>query len=700
MSRRRGSSTSSEVERLRARVADLEGTIQAIQSGGVDALVTLDARGGKRTFSLRGADHRYRQLIEVMSEGAGLLGRDGVIVYGNHRLAEMVGAPLEKLLGAPIGDFVLPEHRARVDALLQPPAGQASKAEVELLTATGARRPAYFSITAIPPEVGEGLCLIATDLSEQKRTSELVATERLASLILEQVTEPIVVCDRDGRVIRASRPVHRLCQQNPLLQSFAQAFPFRHASGCTDTIDVVEQALAGHTSSGVEAVLDRDDGQLSLLLSAGPLTDAQGAVIGCVVAMTDVTAQRRADLERERLLEAAERARRQAEAASRAKDEFMAILGHELRNPLAPISTALQVMQLRGSSVGEREREVIERQVAHLVRLVDDLLDLSRITRGKLGLKKQRIHLPDAIHKAIEMASPLLEERHHEMEVHVTPGLWVLGDPHRLAQVFSNLLCNAAKYTEPRGRITVRADRDEGAVVVSIQDNGIGIRPDLLPQVFDLFVQGQRRVERAQGGLGLGLSLVKSLVTMHGGRVAAHSDGPGAGSRFEVRLPLARPLEGQVPTEVRTAPRPASRQVGRVLVVDDNPDAADLLAEALEACGYQVAVSHDGPGALLAAREFQPEVGVLDIGLPVMDGYELARRLREQMPGVRLVALTGYGQDADRRRSHEAGFAAHLVKPVDLTALVACIERAPARPGTRPKLAAAAVDEPTSQGQR
>jgi signal transduction histidine kinase/CheY-like chemotaxis protein len=534
---------------------------------------------------------------------------------------------------------------------------------------------------------------------ELKRTSELVATERLASLILEQVTEPIVVCDRDGRVIRASLPVHRLCGSSPLLQCFAEVFPLRDAAGRSAGIDVVDEALAGHAISGVEAVLDRDDGPLSLLLSAGPLIDGQGAVIGCVVAMTDVTAQRRADIERERLLEAAERARRQAEAASRAKDEFMAILGHELRNPLAPISTALQVMQLRGSSVGEREREVIERQVAHLVRLVDDLLDLSRITRGKLGLKKRRIHLPDAIGKAIEMASPLLEERHHTMEVQMTPGLWVLGDPHRLAQVFSNLLCNAAKYTEPRGRITVRAQLFDGAVVIAVQDNGIGIRPELLPQVFDLFVQGQRRVERAQGGLGLGLSLVKSLVTMHGGRVEAHSDGPGRGSRFEVRLPLARPLEAHPPAEPRLEQRPSSRLVRRVLVVDDNPDAADLLAEALEAFGYEVAVSHDGPGALLAARDFRPEVGILDIGLPVMDGYELGRRLREEVPEICLIALTGYGQEADRRRSHDAGFAAHLVKPVELGALVGSIERGPrpraARPSSRPP-AAARADEPTS----
>src|SRR5690606_166086 len=385
------------------------------------------------------------------------------------------------------------------------------------------------------------------------------------------------------------------------------------------------------------------------------------------------TAQRQADLDRQRLLEEAERARLEAEAASRAKDEFMAILGHELRNPLAPILTALQVMSMRGHTGSERERDVIERQVAHLVRLVDDLLDVSRITRGKLGLKKQRIHLADAIARAAEMVSPLFEERHHTVEIETARDLWVLGDPARLAQVFCNLLTNAAKYTEPRGLIAVRTARRGSEVLITIEDSGIGIRRELLPRVFDPFVQGQRRVERAQGGLGLGLALVKSLVELHGGSVAAHSGGLGRGSRFEVLLPLARPVLGA--PEPRPPITRASGAIRRVLVVDDNPDAADTLAEALRTCGYEVAVSHDGPAALALARSFAPEAAVLDIGLPVMDGYELGRRLRELQPAVRLIALSGYGQDGDRQRSEAAGFSVHLVKPVDLPALVASIER-------------------------
>jgi CheY-like chemotaxis protein len=355
------------------------------------------------------------------------------------------------------------------------------------------------------------------------------------------------------------------------------------------------------------------------------------------------------------------------------------MLGHELRNPLSPILTALQLMQLRAGDALREERAVIERQVRHMIRLVDDLLDVSRITRGKVELRKRRVELAEVVAKAIELASPLLEQRRHTLAVSVPArGLAVDGDEHRLAQILSNLLTNAARYTEPGGRVEVRGERRGGRAALSVRDTGVGIAPEMLPHIFDMFVQGERSFERSQGGLGLGLAIVRSLAQLHGGEVAARSEGPGRGSEFTVTLPLA-------PDDERTAPLPRVeaevRVPGRrrVLVVDDNVDAAELLATALRLSGHDVRVAHDGPSALALAGDFPPEVAFLDLGLPVMDGFELGRRLRPLLAGrpLRIVAVSGYGQPVDRARSAEAGFDRHLVKPVDLAELLALTASAP-----------------------
>ena len=369
-----------------------------------------------------------------------------------------------------------------------------------------------------------------------------------------------------------------------------------------------------------------------------------------------------------------------AEAASRAKDEFMAMLGHELRNPLAPILTALQLMKLRGDVGSERERVVIERQVNHLTRLVDDLLDVSRIARGKVELKPASVETADVVARAIEMASPLLEQRAHTLQVDVPRGgLPMLVDAERLSQVVANLLTNAAKYTPPGGRITLSAVRDDEEIVLHVSDTGIGMAPDLVPMVFDLFVQGRQALDRAEGGLGLGLTIVRSLVERHGGTVHAHSDGPGRGSTFTIRVPRAAVLTlrdvGDAPRRHGAAALAASSGLTRVLIVDDNEDAAEMLAHVLAAHGHDTRVAHDGIEALRVCEDFQPQAAFLDLGLPVMDGYELASRLRE-LPGLetlRLIAVTGYGQDSDRRRTTAAGFHHHLVKPVDITVLEALL---------------------------
>jgi len=370
------------------------------------------------------------------------------------------------------------------------------------------------------------------------------------------------------------------------------------------------------------------------------------------------------------------KARRAAEDANRAKDEFLAMLGHELRNPLAPILTALQLLRLRGIQAGERERTIIERQVRHLVSLVDDLLDISRITRGKIRLNQVPIEINEAVAKGIELASPLLEQHQHDLSVDVArQGLGVMGDPDRLAQVVSNLLTNAAKYTPAGGRIRVSAALDGDEVSLTVRDTGIGIDRDMLPRVFDLFTQDTQAIDRAQGGLGLGLAIVRSLVALHGGSVIARSEGTGRGSEFVVRLSrIDMAAASQRPDAA--LPRPAASGV-RVLVVDDNEDAAMLLADALAEEGHHTATAHDGPAALQTAARFKPDVALLDIGLPVMDGFELARQFRShpELQSTRLVAVTGYGQEHDRQKSAGAGFDAHLVKPVDIDDVTDLVEK-------------------------
>ncbi len=383
----------------------------------------------------------------------------------------------------------------------------------------------------------------------------------------------------------------------------------------------------------------------------------------------------RVEREREDLLH-------EAEAANRAKDEFMAMLGHELRNPLAPIVTALQLMKTSGENAFQRERTVIERQVEHLTRLVDDLLDVSRIAQGKVELKKELVELADIVARAIEISSTLLEQRAHSLSVDVPrAGLLVLADRGRLTQVVSNLLTNAGKYTPVGGKISVTAALDGDALTLSIRDNGIGIDASVLPHVFERFVQAEQAIDRAGGGLGLGLSIVKSLVERHEGTVSVASDGPNRGSEFIVRLPLAKHGKRSIdaePPATAMPPKPTLRT--RILVVDDNEDAAEMLAAVLELKGCDVHVAHDGPEALRLAETERFDAALLDIGLPVMDGYELAARLREfpTIKDAKLVAVTGYGQDADRKRAAQAGFDHHLVKPVDLAKLESIVAAIPA----------------------
>jgi signal transduction histidine kinase/CheY-like chemotaxis protein len=408
-----------------------------------------------------------------------------------------------------------------------------------------------------------------------------------------------------------------------------------------------------------EIVVERPDGsRRTALAHANPFFDESGRLVGAVNILVDITERKRAeDAVRE---------------ADRRKSEFLATLAHELRNPLAPLRNGLQVVRLANHdrAAAEQAHTMMERQLGHMVRLIDDLLDLSRISNGKIELRRERLDLAAAVRDAVETSRPLIEASGHELMVTLPPRpVYVDGDRTRLAQVFANLLNNSARYTDRGGHIRLTVEQQGSDAVVKVRDDGVGIPAAVLPRVFEMFTQGERPLERSQGGLGIGLSLVKGLVERHGGSVEAHSDGPGKGSEFVVRLSAVLPPgRGRRQEGGNGTPRPSKY---RVLVVDDNKDSADSLALMLKLMGHEVRTANDGLAAVEAAAAFRPDVVLLDIGLPKLSGYDACRRIRERSwgEGMVLIAQTGWGQEEDKCRAKEAGFNFHMVKPVDPAAL-------------------------------
>jgi PAS domain S-box-containing protein len=497
---------------------------------------------------------------------------------------------------------------------------------------------------------------INTDITEHRRAEDLVRqSERRFRQVVESLPQLVWTCNSDGRCDYLS-PQWVAYTGVPESQQLnfgwaEQLHPDDRESAVRNWLASVNQGL----DFSVEYRVRRHDGVYRWFKAmAMPLRDEGGRIVKWLGSNTDVDERMRAE---EALRE-----------ADRRKDEFLATLAHELRNPLAPIRNALHVLKRCSDDdpSGEHLYSMMERQVDHLVRLVDDLLEVSRITSGKIELKRACVDLASLIAHAVEMSQPLIRAAGHELSVSFAQqSLVVDADPVRISQVFANLLNNAAKYTEPGGRIQLSAQREGAEAVVSVSDTGAGIPTEMLPRVFDLFTQIDHNLGRAMDGVGIGLALVRSLVTLHGGRVEARSDGPGRGAEFIVRLPLIETHSDNAIKEGSPMSTPSVSR--RILVVDDNRDVADSLVMLLECLGAEVRVAYDGPSAVEAVSEFAPEIALVDIGMPGMDGYETARRIRERPQGRELVliALTGWGQEEDRRRTREVGFDRHLVKPVN-----------------------------------
>ena len=651
-----------ENEMLRGRLEEVDAAIQAIRAGEVDAV--LVEREREQVYTLETPENPYRLLVAQMRQAAVTLTQDGFIVSCNRRFAELLGRPVSSLKGQSLSEFVSEDSKATLDRMLSQGCSEEIQDSVTLVGSDGTLVNVYLSVRPIR-EGALGLCLMITDLTEQRHYEELQRTQEALRASEERYRYLFESIDEGFCVIEV------LCdeREQPLDYRFLETNPsFEQQSGLQDVVGrsmrELQPDLEAHwyETFGKVAITGTPIRFQARAESLNRWYDVYAFRVGAAaerkiaVLFNDITSHRQSE--------------EALKAADRRKDEFLATLAHELRNPLSPIRNAAEILKAKGPPVPELQwaRGVIHRQVQVMARLLEDLLDVSRISRQRLDLRTELLDVGSVIDAALETSRPVIEAAGHQLTVNMPNArLRLMGDPVRLEQVLSNLLNNAAKYTEGHGCIVLTVSQDGDDIVISVKDNGIGIEAAMLPDLFRIFSQQQGTHGRTQEGLGIGLSLVKGLVELHGGTVSAHSEGPGKGSEFTVRLPRAvdTPAEDAEPAEPDEQSQSTARY--RILIADDNRDGADSLAMLLQVMGHDVETAYAGDQAVEVAEQMRPDAILLDIGMPKLNGYDACRQIRTQPWGreTLLIALTGWGQEEDRRRTRDAGFDAHLVKPVE-----------------------------------
>jgi len=651
----------------------------------LSALVWQHARAAAR---LRRSQEQYRSVVEHQTDLICRFQSDGTYTFVNDAFCRHVQRSAEELIGHTFWQLVPAHQRPNTEAFLATitPESPVAFIEYEVVRPGGEARWMEWTDRGFFDERGRLIEFQAVghDITERKHAEEAIRqSEEQVRHFVQHVPAAVAMFDRDMRyLIYSPRWLtdYKLGDQDLVGRSHYEVFPeiperWKEAH---------RRCLAGAVEVHDDDSFVRTDGSTDWLRwEVRPWRNARNEIGGIVMFTEVITGRKRAEEEHRHLLAQA----RVAEAlreVDRRKDEFLAMLSHELRNPLAPIAMAIEILRLRGSADDSLvwARDVIARQTTQLTRLVDDLLDVSRITLGKITLNRSALDLRSIVAQAVEAAQPLLTSRHHQLAIDVSAEpLPIWGDGARLTQIISNLLNNAARFTAEGGHIVLATRREGTRVVLSVKDDGIGIPPDMRERVFDMFTQIQSPGQRKQDGLGIGLALGKRLVEMHDGDIEARSDGPGCGTELIVRLPLAADgIPRMIADETAGGARAAAIELRpeRILVVDDNVDAADSLSRLLRLQAHEVRVAYDGLAALAAARDMNPDVVLLDIGLPKMDGLEVARSLRARADGPRplLVAMTGFGQAEDRARTAAAGFDHHLTKPVDPSLLQSLIQTA------------------------
>ncbi|MEO8626863.1 MAG: PAS domain-containing protein [Betaproteobacteria bacterium] len=666
--------------------------------------ITESVRARKHDEAIAGAAQDQRRLFTTVLSSIldfiYIFDLNGRFLYSNRALADLLGRTPESMVGKNFFDLNYPAQLAstlqsQVQHVID--SGERLRAETPFTSPSG--QPGYYEYILVPVLDDDGgvkavagstrdisstvetrsqlrAALHAADAAKQRleatNTELQQASHRLVAAFRDAATG-MILTDLRGRIQRTNDAFRTIIGYPHGDLGTLSLMAITHPDDRASYQAEVDRLIAEEAATFVlEKRYLRSTGTVVWVReSVSLLRNAAGGAEGVMTISEDITAQK---LETEARV-FAEQALRDAD---RHKDEFLAMLGHELRNPLSPILSAVEILKHYPGDDGgrvKRAQEIIGRQASHLRDLVDDLLDVARITTGKITLKKETLNIASAVDRAAEQVRALMEARRHNFEVSLPASpIYLEGDPGRITQTLTNLLSNAAKFTESGGTISLKIAAIDDDVAITVKDTGMGIHAEVLPRVFDLFAQSQRALDRAQGGLGIGLTIVRRLVELHGGRVGANSAGPGHGSEFTVYLPALRELHATAPRQkLPTIAGPKSR---RILIVDDNVDAADMLSVVLSLDGHAVKTAGDGARALKLAHEFQPDVVLLDLGLPDMSGFDVTKQLRacDTLGHLTLIAVTGYGQNEDRRRTRAAGFDHHLVKPVELETLAAVID--------------------------